>query len=84
MRLSSYKVAFLRGRLPVRLSSISNPPYKGLVRIFSLNFKFRYFPGVAGGWRGSGENKIKASLISAELELGMSLAKCSVEIFDLG
>ena len=35
----------------MRFSSISNPPYKDLVRKFSLNFKFRYFPG---GWGGSG------------------------------
>ena len=35
VRLFSYEVFFLRGCLPVRLSSISNPPYKGLVRVIS-------------------------------------------------
>ena len=59
LKLSSCEFVFMWGRLPVRssscnvvftarLSSIANPPYKGLVRILSLNFKFRYFPGVGG------------------------------------
>ena len=75
MRLSSWEVVFLLGRLParssscedtpVRLSSISNPPYKGLVRIFSLNFKFDTFPG-EGGWVGGGRGKTKLKLHSSQ------------------
>ena len=81
MRSYFIEVVFHGSYLPVRLSSILNQPYKGLVVILSLKFKFQYFPGGGGGW--SGEKKIKASLISAELEPGMSLAKYPVEIFDL-
>ena len=62
MKSSSCEFVFLSGHLPVRSSSvrsssISNQSYKSLVGIFSLDFKFRYFPG-GGGW--SGEIKIKA------------------------
>ena len=75
MRLSSCEVVFLQGFLPVSLSFILNQPYRGFICILSLDFKFQYFPGVGvrvGGC--SGEIKIKALLIPAEPELGMSLA----------
>ena len=73
-RLSSWKVVFLWGRLLVRSSYCE--VVKGLVHIFSLNFKFQYCPGmgVGGGVVWSGEIKIKVSFIPAELELGVSLA----------
>ena len=52
-----------------------------MVGILSLDFKFRFFPGVGVGVGRSDEIKIKAYLIPAELELGMTLAKIILPIF---
>ena len=64
MRVSSVEFVFLRGCFPMRFASISHVPYKGLVGIFSLNFKFQYFQG----WVGCGQVKSKLKLNSDKAE----------------